>query len=669
MASRSSLNVKSVQKAKEAAVSEAEKRIRRFDRLQRKASRLAEKEEKRREKQRKKLMQPLNGNGSQIVRVAGNENVPSISGYNRSQKSAAILDRSAAQPRFSELVAHRSIDNGPQIANDSIGTFGGTAGVQLNNLLNSVKGTLNGGSSARIVRSLGAVQRKVQSKRQRSELPVGINSEISTVRQNPSVRSVPINRIPGSAGSDSFHSLRSLAGIQRDVDVLYVRRVGTLSCVPSSVATDTDSGNRPSAKLNRCLYTQSVSDLLLLDSLDSNNNTSASRGSRKSAADSGIESERTDGDSWTGKERDAEPNAVKPKKDLLNKSQSDSRGLLNRLCPALKGLFARAAHRRRMAAKLNDTWTLGSTVDGPARAQSEPDLVQASYRLRPDGGCGVNSSSIDPDDEGKEVEDRLPSLKTIGPKSSMFERPGFGSMAFRRNLFGQVWAANGRFSLAKDSSQKRRLPANTLRPNSVGDSATSSISSAKSSISTGSSGVHTELTDDLQIQICHKSSCKARQPLPIVSNSSAIEPEVANDSLQDKAILNDTIPTIDESSESQTEEVDVGNSQQVNELSVDSRSNDDVTSADPLGSTDKSVDCDLIKVALTEEEIAEEEEVCDWQHDVEREVAFERAPTAKCRHICTISINPSIDCSTETSNDCHNCIDRNCNCAIQDTSL
>ena len=720
MASRSALSPKSVQKTKETAIVDAEKRIRRFERLQRKAACFAEKEERRREKQRKKLMQPFNEDGSTIVQLSANVG---LTNHNSGTGNRSTAGEQNQQPRFSQLVSSGSDKNNGMLGVSSIG---GAAGLQLHSLINSVKDTLNGGSSARIVRSLGAVSRKVQSKKQRAELPTSITTVNEMISGNQSISNNPFGMIKtttdvnatlrqktrtGGKKSDSFQSLRSLAGIQRDADVLYVRRVGTLNCVPTKLSQSTTLADSLSKQvLSKCNYSQSMGDLMQLDSLDSNNNTNGSRSSHPSsggghATDSGIESEPGSRSGGTLEERKRQSKATSNE----SAPSKEKRNIFNRLRPALKELLGRNSGKRCNLSENKSAQGNPKSNKNRSRlirAISEPDFMQTSYCLKPGAENGSHN----------ELDDQLDSLRPVAPKanmyekSSLFERPGFGSVAFRRNLYGQVWAANGRFTLGSETKEVRKKNSVDSIGNSNGSSSISSAGSgsANSSISTGSSGVHTVLTDDLQLKISNKTT-KNRRPLTIVSSSSTSTPTSTNTSK--KPILAKTHaklqPVALKSSVETTHSID---KQEIDKKKVSSETKtifketikkikttpETIKKEVPLIYTTTKTEASVPKIPIAIDKLSftqtdlhekettasqfnekDDDELCHWQHDVEREVTVERAPTAKCRHVCTIAVNTSelnsFKSKTIATNSeqimCNNCSQQPCVCSLHDTCL
>ena len=93
MAKQSALNSKMVQKLKEKAIIDAEKRIKIFERNKKKALKKAEKEEKSMEKFRKKLLEPI----SNLSLSVGHNSVNSFSPQNA--------------PKFSDIVCNGTVNN------------------------------------------------------------------------------------------------------------------------------------------------------------------------------------------------------------------------------------------------------------------------------------------------------------------------------------------------------------------------------------------------------------------------------------------------------------------------------------------------------------------------------------------------------------------------------
>ncbi|XP_054155102.1 ankyrin repeat and SAM domain-containing protein 4B-like [Oppia nitens] len=172
IAKQSALNTKVVQKMKEKSIIEAEKRIKAYQKLQKKATKRAEKEEKMLEKQRKKIIEVIDSKHKTA-------NLSVIT-----QPNQSIITRK---------------DSRPQQNNSSL-KFSDIVKNQSNGTTNKIK-------------ILSAVSRRVQQKK--------LNADSISAANEFKVRDV--------SGDDCTRSVRSLTGIRRDSQILYVPKFDTHS--------------------------------------------------------------------------------------------------------------------------------------------------------------------------------------------------------------------------------------------------------------------------------------------------------------------------------------------------------------------------------------------------------------------------------------------------------
>jgi hypothetical protein len=169
IAKQSALNTKVVKKIKEKAVLDAEKRIKAYQKYQKKAAKKAEKEEKQLEKQRKKIVENSD-NKQKDQSFIGHPNQSIMRKESRSQQNSSL--------KFSDIVNS-----------------------------NASSGTTNK------IKILGGVSRKVQMKKQ--------NSDSISTTSDFKVRDI--------SSDDGTRSVRSLMGIRRDNQILYVPKFDTVS--------------------------------------------------------------------------------------------------------------------------------------------------------------------------------------------------------------------------------------------------------------------------------------------------------------------------------------------------------------------------------------------------------------------------------------------------------
>lgn len=446
MAKQSALNPKLVQKSKEKAIVDAEKNIKQFEKIQRKASKKAEKEEKQNERNRRKLLEPIqltnNNNRLQPVEYS----TLTTTGTLRWTTANKTKNKNKDLPlKFSDLV------------NNNANTIQRTN--QFNNLLSNVKGTLTTGTSSRLARSLGslgAVSRKVQLKKQhnnsdeqtagqkadeqdskaeKQQTNQGVNNDLlgsKNVLQNSTIKNNLTNNNP---------TVRSLTGLCRDADVLYVRKETDYGLINYS-----DKQNTPLMTAN-CINTL-------------NNLTKKNDLNRPTMNESNRE-EKKNSENET---RSLANNSVKSLDNNNNKRNLDKKDDTERTKFRLKELFANKSYNennslyyrnnrtiRQNSININKISTLFKR--GLTRATSESDII---HELRKgESNCLKNSSSLLNRVENRsqmiQSTTKLNSLNNSPTNSlnstsngnssangSIFERPGFGSVAFRQNLFAQV---------------------------------------------------------------------------------------------------------------------------------------------------------------------------------------------------------------------------------------
>jgi hypothetical protein len=169
IAKQSALNTKVVKKIKEKAVLDAEKRVKTYQKYQKKAAKKAEKEEKQLEKQRKKIVE--NSDTKQKDQsLIGHPNQSIMRKDSRLQQNSSL--------KFSDIVNS-----------------------------NASSGTTNK------IKILGGVSRKVQIKKQ--------NCDSISTTSDFKVRDI--------SSDDGTRSVRSLMGIRRDNQILYVPKFDSIS--------------------------------------------------------------------------------------------------------------------------------------------------------------------------------------------------------------------------------------------------------------------------------------------------------------------------------------------------------------------------------------------------------------------------------------------------------
>ena len=202
MAKQSALNPKSVKKAKEKALLDSEKRIRIFEKLQKKAIKKAEKDEKEMEKKRKKLL---------IFRPATDEKKSSSSGASSngstSNSSSGQMKRDSLVHLFESKSCSRVI---PRKYSEIVNSSGSRVGPPK-------------------AHSLGAVSKRILHKKLNvsgSMLNLSVSTEPAA---NDNLDFKISQKLNPDSGYFSKSSVRSLSGLKRDRDVLYVRKADEAS--------------------------------------------------------------------------------------------------------------------------------------------------------------------------------------------------------------------------------------------------------------------------------------------------------------------------------------------------------------------------------------------------------------------------------------------------------
>ena len=464
MAKQSAINPKSVQKLKEKAILDSEKRIKLFEKITRKATKKAEKEEKQNERNRRKLLEPIQITNNRLQPVEYSTIKSGTLKWTTSNKNHLQKRSKDAPLKFSELVNNT---NTIQRTN------------QFNSLLANVKGTLNGSTSSKLVRSLGAVSRKVQLKKQLTTTSptddqqfIGEKDENSKFLNQDQYLNGQLNvnlnnNLSAIKSTFNAPTVRSLTGFCRDADVLYVRK-------------------EPGYGLNKIVAN---SNLLYLNKLNDSTNKAATNSLNSLNSLRNIELNREEGDNSCRKESETKEEELKMQnkkeeedKTLLpnnNKSSSiksldnnnNKRNLdqkeqktdqkvdsLNKAKLKLKELFIRNDKGILKQNSINKMSSLlfkkkgfqqSSTTTGLTRATSEADLV---FELNREESNEKESSLNDQLSKNNnlnrsqkmiqsttKLNDCLNENNKSGSVNSCSKIwPGLGSMAFRHNLFSQV---------------------------------------------------------------------------------------------------------------------------------------------------------------------------------------------------------------------------------------
>uniref|UniRef100_T1JZT5 SAM domain-containing protein n=1 Tax=Tetranychus urticae TaxID=32264 RepID=T1JZT5_TETUR len=186
MAKQSALNPKLVQKQKEKAITEAEKRIKAFDKIAKKAHKKAEKEEKSMEKFRKKLLEPISSLPCSLRRDTNTANTGSTYTSHVTPTGVAVVNGSlSSAPKFSDIV--------------------------------------NNGTMTNKSRGFGGVSRKVLLRKQQSD---SISTACSGDYKSRSGSEPGLKELLLANGKKS---IRSLTGLRRGDDVLYVRKYDVIN--------------------------------------------------------------------------------------------------------------------------------------------------------------------------------------------------------------------------------------------------------------------------------------------------------------------------------------------------------------------------------------------------------------------------------------------------------
>ena len=207
-AKQSALNTKVVQKLKEKALNEAEKRIKLFQKMQIKTSRLAEREEKRQEKNRKKSLCMLN-------------------------PESVYSDLNFTEAHIYDLPAC-TINGTKSLANSYHSTISSNSSMKFSDLVNSsVKSSKTGTGRMKI---LSGVSRKVHIRKQNST---------DTMKSADTV--------------ETGTRICPLVGIKRDDQIMYVPKYGSLSVTNlTAVKDDEDSIESRKHSFNGRLHLKDV---------------------------------------------------------------------------------------------------------------------------------------------------------------------------------------------------------------------------------------------------------------------------------------------------------------------------------------------------------------------------------------------------------------------------
>lgn len=578
MAKQSALNPKLVQKSKEKAIVEAERRIAKFEKIQRKATKKIEREEKQNERNRRKLLEPIqitNGNRLQPVEFS-TINTAGTLRWTTANKNKDVL-------KFSDLVNNT---NTIQRTN------------QFNSLLANVKGTLSSSTSSKLVRSLGAVSKKVHLKRQlttnAADDPQQAAGQASE-REQKQIANQDQSAVPPKNGLASVRStanpttVRSLTGLCRNADVLYIRKEPGygLSTANSNNLLHLNGYNRSNA--------ESVA-------FTSNGLTAPSQPPPQIDEDAPDDKEET----LNGKSRvnrgEVEQQAVSPNRNSSVKSldnNNNKRNLdlkeekadsLGKAKLKLRELFVKTNNggssteqqnsslyrRNGKGTKPKNSINKMSSLfkRGLTRATSEPDIVLELKRSESNNNATTSGKLDKPPGNqanGGAPANRSPMAQSMtklnslnnssnssinnsttnsvnGSVPGLLYRPGFGSMAFRHNLFAQVLElskqlnhedtfvgvetstfkaspslfngnlnANGKLIVQKQqvNGQVNHQASNRLQliqkmnkqlrgeqeNDSIGNSLSSRSTNSSTNSTLSSNLIETELTDDLSMQL------------------------------------------------------------------------------------------------------------------------------------------------------------------------
>lgn len=221
-ARQSALNPKSVRKMKEKALIDAEKRIRELERIHKKALKQAEKEEKEMEKKRRKLSSLL---ASCATTTNGNTVPTSVTTASTTITARPCLTRSS-------LFSAAKVSPDPQTQ-----SLNGKSCTKLMHLFESKTGPkavalkfsdiVKAGTirSAPKSSSLGAVSRRILHKKLHSHHSMNNLSNIADNDPSCLISDFKIRqKLDPDSGYFSKSSVRSLSGLRRDADVLFVKK-------------------------------------------------------------------------------------------------------------------------------------------------------------------------------------------------------------------------------------------------------------------------------------------------------------------------------------------------------------------------------------------------------------------------------------------------------------
>ena len=343
IAQQSALNTKFVQKMKEKALNEAEKRIKMFQKMQNKTIKMAEREERQREKNRKKSLCIVKSTATSSSSSTMEMDVDSTT------TETTIIDD---QPQH--IYDQLTIGNGCERQyHSTISSNSSSSTMKFSDIVNSsIKSSTSKSGTARM-KILAGVSRKVLVRKSNSN---------DTVKSNE------------NDGNGCRTMVRSLVGIRRDDQIMYVPKYGSLSVTNLSLTGTNDmNGIDETSKPN-------VNDRLHLKDMFDVNDTSTSR---------------------TGTET---------KMNTFNKNIKTSiKSRLLRLNHKIGNHNGSHKHKSN-----HNNVTLYRTI-------SEPDFMFAHDNIGKSamvGNC-INDVSIANDD------------CRHSESASIFERPGFGSVSFR----------------------------------------------------------------------------------------------------------------------------------------------------------------------------------------------------------------------------------------------
>ncbi|XP_015795858.1 Usher syndrome type-1G protein isoform X1 [Tetranychus urticae] len=355
MAKQSALNPKLVQKQKEKAITEAEKRIKAFDKIAKKAHKKAEKEEKSMEKFRKKLLEPISSLPCSLRRDTNTANTGSTYTSHVTPTGVAVVNGSlSSAPKFSDIV--------------------------------------NNGTMTNKSRGFGGVSRKVLLRKQQSD---SISTACSGDYKSRSGSEPGLKELLLANGKKS---IRSLTGLRRGDDVLYVRKYDVIN---NKINSERSNSSHHIYASIPCKESDSLS---------------LSNGYLDSGKCSEMSNNSINKTNFTNNNNHINHHYHQNNHNHLY--QSNGERLYAR--PALRDLFGSSCddsstycHPRTSDRSFSSSTGFLGFKNNLHRTVSEPDFLSHMA----DSGLG----------------DEMISCNTI-QESSIFERPGFGSVSFRHSL-------------------------------------------------------------------------------------------------------------------------------------------------------------------------------------------------------------------------------------------